>query len=311
MNKRPLSALGSRSRRLVCLLLLFILLPAACRENPRRVVPLVVASADSVEQQILGALTLLYLEDLGYRVEDKTNLGGAWAMRSALKAGRVDLCWEYTGTTWQEYLVHDRPIPDAEELYRRVREEDAQQGIAWLTPTSVRHQLVLAVRREQATALGLRTISDLVRHVNQRESDMMLCTPRELYDTARGIRGLERVYGVQFRKSLVRFGSGQQGFEELKAGRCDCAFGYTTDAALVGDLYWLEDDRRFVQPSQLAIGVRLEVLAKLPELEGELERLAAALTQEELAAMQRQVLKEGAKPRAVAKRFLGEQKLGR
>ncbi|MBM3188258.1 MAG: hypothetical protein FJZ90_05990 [Chloroflexi bacterium] len=293
----------------MALCLLSLALAAACKPDPRKAVPIVVASARSAEQQLLGQVTIVYLRELGYQIEDKTSLGSSAMVRRALEAGNVDLCWEYTGVTWGEHLARDQPIMDSDELYRRVREEDLGKGIVWLPPSATRYTPVLAMEKGRAAERKLTSISQLADYINKVNPDVRLCTPPELHDTARGIRGLERVYSFRFKPGLIRHVSAERGFEQLRTGLCDCAFGYTTEAASVQGLQWLRDDRAFSPASDLAVGVRASVLGALPELEPELVRLAKAITQENLARLASQAAAPDVKLETIARRFLSDQGL--
>ena len=277
---------------------------AACQGNPRQRLPIVVASADSPEQQVLGQMTIQLLRAAGYTVVDKTNLGQPWMVRAALLAGQVDVWWEYTGETWLVHLHHDRPLGSADETFSRVRQEDAYNQITWVAQAPCQHTFGLVMLRSRAQEIGLATLSELSQYINRRNKDVRLCTPPEQYAATSGIRGLEQVYAMRFNPDLVRFLPLEEGYRALVAGQCDCALGLSTDVEVIKPTYlWLRDDRGFFQASNLAVAVRTPVLREFPALENPLNRLAAALTQEDLGEIRRQ-LSGGAKAEAVAKRFL-------
>ena len=62
-------------------------------------------------------MTILALEDAGYKVEDKTGVAGSDKVRSALINKDIDVYWEYTGTAWQSHLQHDNPLTDSKDCY--------------------------------------------------------------------------------------------------------------------------------------------------------------------------------------------------
>ncbi|WP_334138546.1 hypothetical protein [Corynebacterium variabile] len=47
--------------------------------------------------------------------------------RLAKVDGDIDFQWEYTGNGWINYLGHDDPILDPDELYRAVRRRPGQR----------------------------------------------------------------------------------------------------------------------------------------------------------------------------------------
>lgn len=291
------------------LALAWVLWLVACQGNPLQRLPIIVASADSPEQVVLGQMTIQLLRAAGYTVVDKTNLGQPWMVRAALVAGQVDIWWEYTGETWLVYLRHDRPLGSAEETFSRVRQEDAYNQITWVAQAPCQHRYGIVMLRSKAQELGIASLSELAIHLNRRDKDLRLCTPQEAYATLGGIQGLEQVYKMRFNPERVRFFSLEEGYRGLVAGQCDCALGLSTDLEVIKPAYiFLRDDRGFFQASNLAVAVRTPVLREFPALENPLSRLAAALTQESLGEIQRQ-LSEGAKPGTVAKRFLSKSGL--
>ena len=300
-----------QSGRRVALALALSMSLASCgtiaRKRTLGKMPIIVASADGAEQMVLGKMTVLALESADYIVTDKTNLGSPWMVRAALAAGNVDVCWDYTGEVWSAHLGHDHPISDPEELYQKVRDEDALNQITWLLPAPSQRRLGIAMGTEAMRQTGIVSISDLANYVNRVVPDLALCTPRELYDAAHGIRGLERVYGLRFSDDHVRFMSIQDGCEAVARAECDCALGYPSDAVLVGALRLLVDDRGFFRASNLAAAVRTPVLTEFPDVEQILGEISQLLTQEAMAGFCSQVAVDGKRPEAVAKLFLRQQ----
>ena len=297
-----------RSRRWIALTLALAMLLASCSTRVQRRMfgktPIIVASADEVEQRVVGKMTVLALESAGFVVADKTDLGSPWMVRAALAAGNIDVCWDYTGDVWSLYLRHDHPISDPEELYQKVRDEDALNQITWLHPAPSQRGLGLVMAADAARQRSITSISDLADHMNHVDPDLSLCTPRELCDAAYGIRGLERVYGVRFSKDRVRFMSTQDGCEAVAREECDCALGYPSDVVLVGALCLLVDNRGFFQASSLAPAVRTPILTEFPDLAQILGEISQLLTQEAMAEFRRQVTVDGKRPETVARRFL-------
>lgn len=290
--------------RLVLAALMLCCAVAGCRGGGGDT-PIVVAGGTSPEQVLLGTLTVQALKGRGYRVVDKTALGSPWMVRRALEAGNVDLWWEYTGDTWMVHLAHDVPISDPTEVYERVREEDAARGITWLPPAPCRHTMGLVMARDRAASLGISSIDDLAGYVARVDPFAPLCAPEGLYGVAGGVRGIERVYGARFSQKHLVYGSIEEGYARVVAGECLCAMGYSLDAGLItNDLVVLADDRGFFQASNLAVAVRTPVLEALPDLEEDLGQLSALLTREAMATMLRDVVVEGEKTEAVARRFL-------
>ena len=291
-------------RRPITILLTLCLLVAGC--GPRHEGPaIVVAGGASEEALLLGQLALTLLGENGYPTEDSTGLSSAGAVRDAVTSGHADLYWAYAGDTWAGALPHQEPVADPYLLFQRVREEDAEAGIVWLGPASVRARLALLVTPALATQAGLETTSDLVSYQRRTNPYLSVCAPEGLQEAASGVRGLERVYGLRFERRVVVSASAEGGYRALEAGECDCALGHTSDHEVrLSGLRVLADDLAFFPPSNLALGVRREPLDAHPELEGLLTRMIALVDEEALAAIQRQVTVHAMDRGAAVRAFL-------
>ena len=91
----------------------------------------------------------------------------AWApraLRQAQEAGQVDVYWEYTGTSLITYnKVTDKL--DAAATYAKVKELDAAKGLVWLNPSKANNTYALAMRKADAAAKGITSLSDLAAKV--------------------------------------------------------------------------------------------------------------------------------------------------
>ncbi|MEQ8958860.1 MAG: glycine betaine ABC transporter substrate-binding protein, partial [Coleofasciculus sp. C2-GNP5-27] len=75
-----------------------------------------VGSKDFTEQFILGEMYALVLENQGFDVERKLNLGGTPVAQAGLESGQIDLYPEYTGTALLTVLK--RPVSrDSQQVY--------------------------------------------------------------------------------------------------------------------------------------------------------------------------------------------------
>lgn len=286
------------------LALLVTLLPAAC--GPRHEGPaIVVAGGPSEEALLLAEMALVLLEENGYATESQIGLPTDEAARAAVEGGSADLYFAYTGETWSAGLHHHEPLADADLLFRRIRTEDAEGGIAWLGPIAAEARLALVVAPALAEAGGLLAASDLASYQRRVEPNLRICAPEGLAEAAAGVRGLERVYGLRFGRRVVAGASREEGYRALAAGECDCALAYTNDSAVrLGEVQVLADDRAFAPPSSLALGVRRERLDAYPALEELLSRLVESIDEEALTALERQVAVHGMDRRAAVRAFL-------
>jgi osmoprotectant transport system substrate-binding protein len=286
---------------IICLLLLI----SACAPRVKTGTEIVVASSDTLEQEVVGKMTVLALQRAGYDVVDRAGLGSPWMVRAALEADNVDVCWGYTDEAWTVHLGHDYPISDPGELFTKVHDEDILNEITWLSPCEWDRRRSLVVQESFAEKNEIMTLGDLAHYVRDVNPNVTLCTPQELCDSAAGIRGLERVYAFHFKRQQVQFLSMEEGYEALVEGDCHCALGFSADAALAHEsLRFLEDDEGFFHASSLAPMVRTPILRESPGVERILIELSSALTKEVMREIHHRTIVEGQKPTNVARRML-------
>lgn len=127
------------------------------------------------EQYILVQLYSLLLS--GYtdlQPETKTGLGGTKICFDALTNNQIDIYPEYTGTG---LLVLLKPTKDElatiigskEKVYAYVQARFQQQfKLTWLTPIGFNNAYALMMRRRQAQALHLESISDLKNYLDKK-----------------------------------------------------------------------------------------------------------------------------------------------
>ena len=136
--------------------------------------PVRIGSKIFSEQYILVQLYSQLLK--GYtdlQVETKTGFGGTKICFDALTNQQIDLYPEYTGTGLLVLLQPSRQqvnrlIQNKDSVYAYVKEQfQKQYHLTWLLPIGFNNAYALMMRRQQAQALGIRTISDLTQFTNR------------------------------------------------------------------------------------------------------------------------------------------------
>ncbi|MDJ0522051.1 MAG: ABC transporter permease/substrate-binding protein, partial [Planctomycetota bacterium] len=143
-------------------------LPGAGDESGERAPPfdgrtLTVGTKGFTEQYILGDLLRRQLEDHGAVVESKPNLGST-VLFDALREDTVDVCVDYTGTIWTTVMKRAEPVarvPMQIDMAAYLKDE---HGVITLGALGFENAYCLAMRRDRARELGVRTIADLARH---------------------------------------------------------------------------------------------------------------------------------------------------
>ena len=178
-----------------------------------------------------------------------------------------------------------------------VRQE--KYNIAWLKPLGFNNTYALAMRRDLAEKLGVKTYSDLAKH----SSSLTFGSDAEFFERSDGYDGLVDTYGFQFKKKVTIDPDLQ--YEAAKNGEIDVITAYTTDARIKKyDLVVLKDDKQYFPPYHAVPIIRQEVLDANPDLEEKLNKLANILTDEKMMELNGEVNLEGKRPREVAIDFL-------
>jgi len=261
-----------------------------------------VGSKDFTEQLVLGEVYALVLEDAGFQVERKLNLGGTPVAQAALESGEIDLYPEYTGTGLLTVLKE--PVnSDPDEVYETVSNQYEERfGLVWLNPSPMNNTQALAMTQEKSRELGITTISEFA----EQAENLVLIGPPEFEVREDGLPGLKSVYGDFQLKSYKAVDPGLR-YRGLIDGEADVAVAFGTDGEISAfDLVLLEDDQNLFPPYQVAPVVRQETLDANPALNDVLNALSPLITDEVMRRLNYQVSGEGQEPAEVAQAFLTE-----
>lgn len=266
---------------------------------------IVVASKDFTEQFILGEMYAQLLEDAGYTVERRLNLGGTPVAHQALLDGQIDLYPEYTGTGLLTVLGLG-VMSDETAVYNTVSQAYQEQfSLVWLEPAPMNNTQALAMTRDRAAELGITTFSDMVANADQ----LTLIGPPEFAEREDGLPGLREVYGDFTFQNFLTVDPGLR-YQALQSGEADVVVAFGTDGELAAfDLLTLIDDQGLYPPYQVAPVVRQATLVANPDLATLLNRLAPLLTDDIMQQLNNEVSGEGREPADVARDFLVSQGL--
>ena len=264
-----------------------------------------VGSKDFTEQLILGEMYALVLEDAGYQVERKLNLGGTPVAQAALESGEIDLYPEYTGTGLLTVLKAEVDS-DPAAVYETVSTQYQEQfNLVWLEPSPMNNTQALAMTQEKSSELGITTISDFAAQAG----NLTLIGPPEFEVREDGLPGLQAAYGNFQLNSYKAVDAGLR-YKGLVDGEADVAVAFGTDGEISAfELVVLEDDQQLFPPYQVAPVVRQEVLDANPEVRDILNGLAPLITDKVMQSLNYQVTGEAQEPEVVAQQFLQESGL--
>lgn len=286
----------------------------AAQENAIRV-----GSKLFTEQIVLGQIMLIALEDAGFDVADHTALGPTGATRHALLDGEIDIYPEYTGTGLSLHFkdVEWATIPteasrDAILGYALASSYDAAiNDIVWLVPPPANSPYAFATTSSFAEEHGMYTVSDMADYVNAG-GYVLLATGDEFAYRPDGVASFEQTYGFDHREDqmmIIPDGTPLETEQALHEGsnNVNFAMAYLTDGILLAfDFVVLEDDlgaQPIYTPTPL---VRGEVIRANPEIAGILNPIFAALTTDNLRAMNARVEVDGDSPADAAQKWLSD-----
>ena len=291
--------MSGRFGRLLALGMLVAFVLSACGGSASA--PIKVGSKDFTEEFIVGEMYALMLENEGFKVERKHNLGGTPVAQAAITKGEIDLYPEYTSTGLLTVLKKD-PIADPAQILSTVKSEYEQQfKLTWLTPSPFNDTNGLATTKEIADKYGIKTYSDLAT----KAPELRLGGPAEFAERPDGIKGLQQTYGGFQFKEFKQLGTGPLRYDGLKNGDIDVVVVFTTDARIASDkLVVLQDDKTFYPIYNIAPVVRQDTLQSNPKIADALNKLAPLLTDDVIAGLNAQVDIDKKEFAAVAKAFL-------
>jgi len=265
-----------------------------------------VASKGFTEETLVGEMYAQLLEQGGYQVVRKLNLGETDILQPALQNKDIDVYPEYTGTGLVVVLKKD-PSSDPQGVYQTVSQAYQDQfKITWLDPAPMNDTQAVVTTQENSDKYGLKTLSDL----SAKAKDLRLACAPAFTTRPDGLPGLKKVYGgFEFKEvkqvdfSLL-YKSLQQGDVEVAQ-----ASGSTDGAILGNKLVLLQDDKHLFPVYQLAPILRTDYVTQHPDVKTILNALAPKLTDETMINLNWEVDGKKREPADVAKEFLKNQGL--
>ena len=301
-----------KSRKIIYLLLAvfvgsFGLLGCGTKEEPKESKAkgkVVVASKQYAEGYILGHMAAILIEEKTDLEVDKSKIGmGATEiLHPAMVEGQIDLYPEYTGTSWM--VVLKQPVlHDRDEIYEKTKDSYKEEfNIVCLPPLGFNNTFAIAMPKEKAEKLNIKTISDLADHPGLTlVGDSTTWTRPDVYP------GMKKAYGLDLKKKMV---DTNFFYEALAQGQGDVTTCFSTDGRLKKYGFTvLEDDKSFYPHYDGMYVVRAEVLEKYPEIKEALKPLFGNIDEETMIGLNYQVEVEKKDPVEVAREFLKSQKL--
>jgi osmoprotectant transport system permease protein len=206
----------------------------------------VVGAKNFSEQSILAQVMADRLQAAGFTAHQKTDLGSAVAYR-ALASGEIDVYVDYSGTLWTNVLKRADNPPRAELLKQLAQALKARDGVDLQGALGFENAYALAMRRDRAQALGIKSIADLAAHA----PEMTLGSDLEFLSRPEW-RALQGAYGLRF-KSERRFQPTFM-YKSVMGGEVDVISAFSSDGRIAADdLVVLSDPKQAIPPYDAVI----------------------------------------------------------
>jgi len=261
---------------------------------------IVVGSQDYYSNEIIAEIYAQALEAGGYDVDRQMRIGQREVYMPEIEDGKIDLFPEYTGNLLQ-YLDADATATESQEVYDALAEA-MPEGVRVLEQSEASDQDSYVVTKEFAEANDLTSIGDLAGI-----DGLTLGGNSELEVRPYGPEGLKSVYGVDVAFTPIEDSGGPLTVKALMDDQVQLVDLYTANPVLAGgDLVVLEDPEALFLASQV---VPLASDAVDDEAAAIIDEVSAALTAEDLVALNARSVDEEAAAPTIAADWLAEEDL--
>jgi osmoprotectant transport system substrate-binding protein len=259
--------------------------------------PVIVGSAGFEESEILAELYAQAMKAKGVNASTKLSIGAREVYIKALQDGSISAVPEYTGNLLQ-YFDKTATAKTADEVEQALATA-VPEGLKTLDKSAAVDQDVYVVTKDTSTKNGITSIGDLQKIA----PSSTLGGLSELEERPYGPTGLEKIYGVKF-KAFQPYDKLPVKVADLNAGKIQAADFFTTDAAIAENNYVkLEDPKSMILPQNVIPLVRSEVASNTAAVDA-INAVQAALTTDDLIALDKAVIVDHQDPDQVAGEWL-------
>ncbi|SDZ47363.1 osmoprotectant transport system substrate-binding protein [Amycolatopsis xylanica] len=261
--------------------------------------PIVVASFNFTDSQILAELYANALESKGYPVERKLNLGSRELIYPELKKGSLQFIPEYQGAAIQTgFAGVPEKTPEAEHEQLKKLLEPSGVGLLNFAPAQNKNAFI--VKADLAKEKGLKTLSDL-----KKLDKVVMGGGPECAQRIPCFKGLQDVYKL----TNATFQAVQEAGPRVEGLKSGSITVITVDSVnpLVGDPAYaeLQDDLGIVPTENIVPAVAKKVLDERgADFATVVNAVSAKLTTEELRTLNKRVDSDGEQAADVAKDWL-------
>ena len=264
---------------------------------------IIVGSFDFSESILLAEIYATALEENDFVVERDFDLGSREIVQPALEQDRIDLVPEYLGAA-VTFVTLGRTVAtsSSEDMHEILEERLGDLGIAVLDYARAQDQNGFVVSEATATQYNLIRLSDLKPFAPELDFG----GPPECADRPTCLRGLESVYGLDFREFEALDVGGPDTVAALEGGEVDVALLFTTDPIIdEKDFVLLEDDKELQPAENVVPFLRQDVIDRHGrDVVDVLDSVTHELTTDRLRKLNERVTLRGQRVDTVAEDFL-------
>jgi osmoprotectant transport system substrate-binding protein len=276
--------------------------PAQIPDGPT----ITIGAQDFGESAILAQVYGQALSAAGYPVKQQELGGFRDIVYSSFANGDIDFTVEYVSSTL-EFLNSGagEASNDLDASVEALRTQLKSKGLQALEPADAQDSNVFVVTPETAESKGLTAISDMT-------PELRLGGPPNCEQNAACIPGLREVYGIDMSSNFTPLdGGGPLTVAALDGGQIDVAILFSTNPQ-IADNGWkvLDDDKGLINVENIIpVTTDAVVQAYGQDMAAVVDGVSAALTTEELAAMNKRFDVDHDDADVIAKEWLTEQGL--
>ena len=254
-----------------------------------------VGSKKFTESVVLGEILAGLVREAGEPALHYAEMGGSSLLFSSLQTGGIDAYPEYTGTLRGELLAR-LDLQDDGQL----RDALAERGVVLGPSIGFRNGYALAMKRERAEELGVRTIDDL-----RRRPDLKFGFNHEFLERDDGWPGLRQAYRLP--QIGVAGMDHDVAYRQLDAGALDLVEAYETDADIKRlDLALLTDNRDYFPEYAAVVLYRADLAERSPAAVAAIERIGGLIDEPRMRTLNERATVDGLPEPQVASEFLRE-----
>jgi osmoprotectant transport system substrate-binding protein len=266
--------------------------------------PIVVASFNFTDSQILAEIYAAALEAKGYPVTRKLNLGSRELIYPSLKSGELQFLPEYQGSAITTGFGKD-PVKDAAGEHDQLAKLFEPSGISLLNYAAAEDKNTYIVKADLAKSKGLTSISDL-----KKLDKVVMAGPPECEKRLPCFQGFKDVYKLTNATFQTVQEAGPR-VQQLNSGAVT-VIPVDSVSPLVGDSQYvaLKDDLTIVPTENVVPAVNKKVLdARGADFAAVVNAVSAKLTTEGMRELNKRVDSDGEVAADVAKDWLKQQGL--